>query len=237
MPPLHGRRTDVIYHQVRFAMKPEAPNAQVDNALELLRRLGRELDVVEFFCVGRDFGGEFTVGALYALKDIKAYETYMNAPLHLQIDRAGPPLVSNMISQDLTDDEDPDIGEKSPRSTGCDTRSMPTSRIWWASWARTRAAAFGKTAHRRRRERQRFRNPCSTLRYRSAATAVVGVAPTRIETGSVNWRRDFAMTTGPRRFHHARAAWVVQRSVSCVVPAGPRLEAPRCVLGNGHWSA
>jgi hypothetical protein len=102
----------VIYHQVRFAMKPEAPKEQVDNALELLRRLGRELDVVELFCVGRDFGGEFTVGAMYALKDIKAYETYMNAPLHLEIDRAGLPLVSNMISQDLTDDEDPAIGEK-----------------------------------------------------------------------------------------------------------------------------
>jgi hypothetical protein len=102
----------MIYHQVRFAMKPDAPKDQVDAALELLRRLGRELDVVESFCVGRDFGGEFTVGALYVLKDIKAYETYMNAPLHLQIDRVGLPLVSNMISQDLTDDEDPAIGDK-----------------------------------------------------------------------------------------------------------------------------
>jgi Stress responsive A/B Barrel Domain len=102
----------MIYHQVRFAMKPEAPKDQVEAALELMRRLGRELEVVEFFCVGRDFGGEFTVGALYALKDIRAYETYMNAPLHLQIDAVGLPLVSNMISQDLTDDEDPTIGDK-----------------------------------------------------------------------------------------------------------------------------
>ncbi len=93
-------------------MKPDAPQDQVDAALELLRRLGRELDVVELFCVGRDFGGEFSVGAMYALKDIQPYETYMNAPLHLQIDRAGLPLVGNMISQDLTDDEDPEIGEK-----------------------------------------------------------------------------------------------------------------------------
>jgi hypothetical protein len=102
----------VIYHQVRFALKPEAPREQVEAVLELMRRLGRELDVVESYCVGRDFGGEFTVGAVYVLKDIKAYETYMNAPLHLQIDRAGLPLVSNMISQDLTDDEDPAIGDK-----------------------------------------------------------------------------------------------------------------------------
>jgi dienelactone hydrolase len=112
MMPSQRRRAFVIYHQVRFAMKPEAPMEQVDNALELLRRLGRELDVVELFCVGRDFGGAFTVGAMYGMKDIKAYETFMNAPLHLQIDRAGLPLVSNMISQDLTDDEDPAIGDK-----------------------------------------------------------------------------------------------------------------------------
>ena len=102
----------VIYHQVRFAIKPEAPRDQVEAALELMRRLGRELEAIESFCVGRDFGGEFTVGAVYVLKDIKAYEMYMNAPLHLQIDRAGLPLVKNMISQDLTDDPDPSIGDK-----------------------------------------------------------------------------------------------------------------------------
>ena len=102
----------MIYHQVRFAMKPDAPKDEVEKAVELLRRLGRELDVVDFWCVGRDFGGEFSIGALYALKDIDAYRTYMNYPVHLEIDRTGLPLVSNMISQDLTDDEDPDIGDK-----------------------------------------------------------------------------------------------------------------------------
>jgi Stress responsive A/B Barrel Domain len=90
------RRLSMICHRVRFALKPEAPNDQAEAALELLRRKGRELDVFEFFCVGRDFGGAFTIGALYVLKDIKAYETYMNAPLHLQVDRVGLPLVSNM---------------------------------------------------------------------------------------------------------------------------------------------
>jgi stress responsive alpha/beta barrel protein len=83
-------------------MKPDAPQEQIENALELLRRLGRELNIAESWCVGRDFGGEFTVGALYVVKDIRAYEVYMNAPLHLQVDRAGLPLVSYMISQDLT---------------------------------------------------------------------------------------------------------------------------------------
>ena len=102
----------MIYHQIRISMKPDAPKDQVENALELLRRLGRELDVVEFWCVGRDFGGEFEYGAMYALKDIDAYRAYMYAPLHRATDEAGLPIVNTMISQDLTDDPDPTIGDE-----------------------------------------------------------------------------------------------------------------------------
>jgi hypothetical protein len=102
----------VIYHQIRVSIKPDAPKDQVDTALHYLARLGQELDVVESFCVGRDIGGEFDYGAMYALKDIDAYKTYMLAPLHQETDRAGLPVVDNMISQDLTDDPDPEIGEK-----------------------------------------------------------------------------------------------------------------------------
>jgi Stress responsive A/B Barrel Domain len=102
----------MIYHQIRISMKPDAPKDQVEHALELLRRLGRELDVVEFWAVGRDFGGEFEYGAMYALKDTQAYATYMHAPLHRKIDEVGLPLVQNMISQDLSDTMDPAVGEE-----------------------------------------------------------------------------------------------------------------------------
>jgi Stress responsive A/B Barrel Domain len=102
----------MIYHQVRMSVKPDAPEDQVAAALELMRRLGRELDVVEHWAVGRDVGGEFQYGAMYALKDIEAYSTYMNAPLHRKIDEVGLPLVDNMISLDLTDDPDPQIHDK-----------------------------------------------------------------------------------------------------------------------------
>jgi hypothetical protein len=102
----------MIYHQIRIAMKPDAPKDQVEHALELLRKLGRDLDVVEFWAVGRDFGGEFEYGAMYALKDTDAYATYMHAPLHRKIDEVGLPLVQNMISQDLSDSMDPTVGER-----------------------------------------------------------------------------------------------------------------------------
>jgi Stress responsive A/B Barrel Domain len=102
----------VIYHQIRFSVKPEIAAEELEASLERLRRLGRELEVVEFWCVGRDYGGEFEYGAMYALPDIDAYRTYMYAPLHLETDAAGLPLVDNFVSQDLTDDEDPAIGDK-----------------------------------------------------------------------------------------------------------------------------
>jgi Stress responsive A/B Barrel Domain len=106
------RRSPMIYHQIRFSVKPAVSAEELEASLERLRRLGRELDVVQSWVVGRDFGGEFEYGAMYALPDIDAYRTYMYAPLHLETDAAGLPLVDNFVSQDLTDDEDPAIGEK-----------------------------------------------------------------------------------------------------------------------------
>ena len=50
--------------------------------------------------------------SMFALKDIQAYKAYMLAPLHRQTDEVGLPIVDKMISQDLTDDEDPAIGDK-----------------------------------------------------------------------------------------------------------------------------
>jgi hypothetical protein len=102
----------MICHINRFAIKKDAPEDQVSHVLALMHRLGKELEVVEFYCVGSDLGGEFDIGAMYALKDIDAYRTYMFAPIHEQIDNAGLPLVSNQVSYDLTDDPDPQLRDK-----------------------------------------------------------------------------------------------------------------------------
>jgi Stress responsive A/B Barrel Domain len=102
----------MIYHIVRGSFRPEVPQADREAALERLRRYPQEIDVIQASCVGRDIGGEFEFGAMYALADIQAYETYMNAPWHLETDAAGLPLVSNFVAFDLTDDEDPTLGDK-----------------------------------------------------------------------------------------------------------------------------
>src|SRR5215475_5175716 len=110
----HSRqgRVRMIYHINRFAIKKDAPEDQLEAAMQYLRRIGEEPDVVEFYMVGRDLGGEFDVGAMYSLKDIDAYRTYMYDPIHEQTDDAGLPIVSNQVSYDLTDDPDPQIGDK-----------------------------------------------------------------------------------------------------------------------------
>lgn len=102
----------MIYHSLRVSWKADAPADAIEAALDHLRAMGREIDVVETWCVGRDFGGEFDAGAMFVLKNIEDYKTYMLHPLHRTTDDVGLPLVDNMISQDLTDDPDPTIGDQ-----------------------------------------------------------------------------------------------------------------------------
>ncbi|WP_327581483.1 Dabb family protein [Nonomuraea sp. NBC_00507] len=134
----------MIYHQVRIAMKPDAPEDQVQHALDLMRKLG-DIDAVEFFVVGRDFGGEFHYGAMYALKDIDAYRTYMYDPLHRQIDAIGLPLAANMVSWISPTTPTPRSATRSPRCTATGSPTTPKSSIWSRTSTRTRAAASPAT--------------------------------------------------------------------------------------------
>lgn len=60
----------MIFHTTRFNPQAECPQDQVEVVFEQLRKCGREIKAVQYFCVGRDFGGEFEYGAMYAIKDI-----------------------------------------------------------------------------------------------------------------------------------------------------------------------
>lgn len=106
---IHG---SMIAHIVRFTLRPDATKDQVDLALESLRKQGREIKAVQLFLVGRDFGGEFDYGAMYIVKDIEGYREYMMSPIHRKSDEIGLPLVEKFVSMDITDDEDPAIGDK-----------------------------------------------------------------------------------------------------------------------------
>jgi hypothetical protein len=107
-----GANDSMIVHIVRFTLKPDVPKDQVDLAFEQLRKQGREINAVQSFVVGRDFGGEFDYGAMYIMKDIEGYREYMMSPIHRKSDEIGLPIVEKFISMDITDDKDPAIGEK-----------------------------------------------------------------------------------------------------------------------------
>ncbi|MEW2452174.1 Dabb family protein [Streptomyces parvulus] len=102
----------MIYHQIRLAMRPDASRDKVEEALEMLRNMGREIDAVAYWAVGRDVGGDFDYGAVFAVEGIEGYRAYMHPPLHRRVDEIGLPLVRHMVSHDLTDDEDPATGER-----------------------------------------------------------------------------------------------------------------------------
>lgn len=102
----------MIYHGNRFTIKPGVTIQQLEEALESLREQGRAIPSVKSFVVGRDFGGEYEWGAVFAIDDLDGYWEYLIHPAHLRTDRIGLPLVDKFASFDVTDDPDPDMAAK-----------------------------------------------------------------------------------------------------------------------------
>lgn len=102
----------MIYHGNRLTMKADVTPEQREQALESLRNQGASIDAVKSYVVGRDFGGEFEYGAIFVLEDLEGYWEYLMAPSHAHTDKIGLPLLEKFHSFDMTDDDDPMIGEK-----------------------------------------------------------------------------------------------------------------------------
>ena len=102
----------MIYHHNRIRLKAGVSDEDRSRALESLRNQGREIDAVEHFVVGRDLGGEYEWGAVFAIEDLDGFWEYLMHPAHLNTDRIGLPLVEEFVSYDTTDDPDPEIGDK-----------------------------------------------------------------------------------------------------------------------------
>ena len=102
----------MIYHGNRFTLRADATPEAVEEALESLRNQGRVIPSVKSFVVGRDFGGEYEWGAVFAIEDLEGYWEYLIHPAHRNTDRVGLPLVEKFASFDITDDPDPRMAEK-----------------------------------------------------------------------------------------------------------------------------
>lgn len=102
----------MIYHCIRFTVKPHVTEHEKEAALAQMREHINAIPVITARIVGPDFGGEFEYGAVSVLADLESYEEYMNHPAHLAMDRVGLPLVDKFVSYDIADDPDPEVGNK-----------------------------------------------------------------------------------------------------------------------------
>lgn len=102
----------MIYHGIRFSVKPGVPQETIDAALDRMRQASGRIPAVKTWIVGRDFGGEYEYGAVSLIEDLDTYEEMMNHPEHNELDRIGLPLVDKFVSFDITDDPDPQIEAK-----------------------------------------------------------------------------------------------------------------------------
>lgn len=108
----------MITHIVRMSIRPDVTGEQLASALQLMAeassRFGTETGVTGGV-FGRDIGEGFDFGAVSTMKNLAAYETMMNHPAHLEVDRIGLPLVDRFHSIDITDDPDPEIDDRIAR--------------------------------------------------------------------------------------------------------------------------
>ena len=99
----------MIYHCIRFTVKPDIAEEDKHAALAQMREHINAIPAIQARIVGPDFGGEFDYGAVSVLADLEGYEQYMNHPAHLAMDRVGLPLVDKFVSYDIVDDPDPEV--------------------------------------------------------------------------------------------------------------------------------
>lgn len=102
----------MIYHITRFKLKPDADPKALDAAVEQLHKMGEEITSVRSYCIGKDIGGEYGLGALYVFDDLAGYGEYLQSPIHRKVDEIGLPLVDDMVSFDISDDDDTELAGK-----------------------------------------------------------------------------------------------------------------------------
>lgn len=102
----------MVFHINRLTFKPNLTEEQGREALDLMRQAGAANPAVRSFVVGRDLGGDFTWAAVYVLEDRDGYWEYLTHRAHLRSEMKGIPLPARFEAFDITDSNDPEIGDK-----------------------------------------------------------------------------------------------------------------------------
>ena len=102
----------MIFHINRMTWKADLSEEQRRAGLELLRQAGAANPAVKSYVVGPELGGEFEYSAVYVVEDLDGYWQYLNHPVHVRSEVEGIPLIERFAAIDVSDSDDPDLGEK-----------------------------------------------------------------------------------------------------------------------------
>ena len=102
----------MIFHINRMTWKADLGEEQRRAGLELLRQAGAANPAVKSYVVGPELGGEFEYSAVYVVEDLDGYWAYLTHPAHVRSELEGIPLLEKFAAIDVSDSDDPDLGEK-----------------------------------------------------------------------------------------------------------------------------
>jgi hypothetical protein len=102
----------MIFHINRATYKAGLSEEQRRAGVELLRRAGAANPAVKSYVVGPELGGEFEYSAVYVVEDLDGYWAYLNHPVHVREELEGIALLEKFAALDVSDSEDPHLGEK-----------------------------------------------------------------------------------------------------------------------------
>lgn len=102
----------MIFHINRLTFKSDLSEEQRRTGLDLLRQAGEANPAVRSYVVGPDLGGEFEWGAVYVVEDLDGYWEYLTHPAHVHSEMSGMELIDRFEAFDVTDSDDPEIGDK-----------------------------------------------------------------------------------------------------------------------------
>ena len=101
----------MIFHINLFNVKPGLSGEQREAGLDLMRQDAAN-PAVKSWIVGRVLGGEYEYAAVYVVEDLDGYWAYLTHPAHVRQEMEGIPLIEKFTAIDVSDSDDPQIGEK-----------------------------------------------------------------------------------------------------------------------------
>ena len=105
----------MIFHINRLTFKVGLSEEQRQAGVEMLHQSGAANPVVKSYIVGPELGGEFDYGAVYVVENLDGYWQYLEHPAHVHTELTGMELIERFEAVDITESDDPEIGEEIAR--------------------------------------------------------------------------------------------------------------------------